>query len=477
MLFNSLQFLLFYPVTTAIYFLVKHRNRIFILLGASLIFYMFSRPVYVLLPIGVTLISFFGAIKFTNAKGKKRKWYFVISLILIFAILGFFKYYNFANSNLGWLSTITQTNLGLPKLHIILPIGLSFYTFQAASYLIEVYLGRQKLIKKLPVLASFIIFYPTMLAGPIERPTHLIPQLLKRKDFNYQGTVEGLRLIIWGLFKKIVVANRLAILVNRVYDHPSDFSGWSLVLATFFYAFQIYYDFSAYAEIAIGVAKVMGIDLFKNFNRPYFSKSIPEFWRRWNITLSGWMRDYIYIPLGGSRVSFWHHKINLLITFLVSGIWHGANWTFIFWGILHGIYCVVDSLIDKVRENMLKKFRINRYFLIALQVSLTFILTSFAWIFFRSKNMTEAFWIIRHLSASATNLTTLSSVFGLKILLVAVLAILLVEIFQSVIDNQKPEFFFLKKNTWLRWTFYYVLIFAILFSFSLTNQQFIYFQF
>lgn len=475
MLFNSLSFLIFYPLTTAIYFLAKNRQRLFILISASVIFYLFSRPIYIFLLLAVVLISFFAGLLMGKYQ-KRKKIFFLIGLLLILGVLGFFKYYNFIWANVSWLENAFKLPFSLPALKIVLPIGLSFYTFQAASYIIEVYLGRQKVEKRLPVLASFVMFYPTLLAGPIERPGQLIPQLTKEHYFDYSQTVEGLRWILWGLFKKIVVADRIAILVNRIYDHPTDFQGWPLIIATILYAFQIYYDFSAYAEIALGAAKVMGIDLIKNFNRPYISRSIPEFWRRWNISLSSWLKDYVYIPLGGNRVTFLRHKFNLMITFLVSGTWHGANWTFIFWGLLHGFYCVLDSLADGFRGKILNRFKKWSLVFIGFQIIFTFLLACFAWIFFRSKSFHDAFWVVGHLFSSL-NLAAVAEVFSLKLLAGIFVLIILVEIGQYIINLGKPKFIFKPSFTWLRWAFYYLLVLAILFSFQLANQKFIYFQF
>ena len=284
----------------------------------------------------------------------------------------------------------------VPNFDVLLPVGISFYTFQALSYTMDVYRGDIKAQKHLGKYALFVSFFPQLVAGPIERSAHLLPQFDEEFKFDYTRVKDGLLLMLWGLFKKIVIADRLAIVVNTVYNNPKNFNGFSLVVATIFFAFQIYCDFSSYSDIAIGSAKVMGYDLMKNFNRPYFSKSISEFWRRWHISLGTWFKDYLYFPLGGSRVTKWKKYRNIMIVFLTSGLWHGASGNFVIWGAIHGIYQLIESELKPVGDFIAAKFKINKntFGHKSFKAITTFILVDFAWIFFRANNVNDAKYII-----------------------------------------------------------------------------------
>jgi len=301
-------------------------------LVSSCYFYMTFVPVYILILAFTIVVDYFAGIFIEKNTGKKRKLFLIASLIANIGVLAIFKYYNFINQNLSLLLNGLHLHNSLPYLTILLPIGLSFHTFQAMSYTIEVYRGNEKAERNFGIYSLYVMFYPQLVAGPIERPQNLLHQFRTEHKFDYQRVADGLKLMAWGLFKKVVIADKLAIIVNNVYDDPCHYHGLSFVIASIFFAFQIFCDFSGYTDIAIGAAQVMGFKLMKNFNKPYHSKSISEFWSRWHISLSTWFNDYLYIPLGGSRVKVPRWYFNLFIVFVISGLWHGANWAYIAWG-------------------------------------------------------------------------------------------------------------------------------------------------
>ena len=393
MLFNSFDFFIFFPVVTLLYFLLPYKFRWLLLLAASCYFYMAFIPYYILILGGTIVIDYFAGILIENSKNKKRrKSFLIMSLIANIGVLAVFKYYNFFIGNFEELCHSLGYSNPVPYLSIILPIGLSFHTFQAMSYTIEVYRGNFKAERHFGIYALYVMFYPQLVAGPIERPQNILPQLRKENDISYDNVVSGLKMMLWGLFKKVVIADRLSVIVNYAYDQPGNYDGFSLLLATYCFAFQIYCDFSGYSDIAVGAARVMGYDLMENFRTPYISRSIKEFWERWHISLSSWFRDYLYIPLGGNRVVKWRWYYNLFVVFLVSGFWHGANWTFIVWGALHGAYLVISLLLN---EAFRKYLQIKNFFVNAVKVLFTFHLAAFAWIFFRSRNMHDAGTVIK----------------------------------------------------------------------------------
>jgi len=335
MLFNSFTFLIFFPVVVAVYFAIPHRFRWAWLLAASCYFYMAFIPVYIFILFFLIAIDYVAGILIEGAEGTRRKWYLVMSIVANVGMLAVFKYFNFLNANARAVAEVFHWPYGLPALNIILPIGLSFHTFQAMSYTIEVYRGRHKAERHLGIYAIYVMFFPQLVAGPIERPQNLIHQFREVHDFDYDRVTEGVKRMAFGLFMKVVIADRLADYVNPVYNNPYTYEGLTLVIATIFFALQIYCDFAGYSQMAIGAAEVMGFKLMRNFNRPYLSRSISEFWSRWHISLSSWFRDYLYIPLGGNRVAPLRWYYNLFVTFLLSGLWHGANWTFVIWGALN----------------------------------------------------------------------------------------------------------------------------------------------
>ncbi len=473
MLFNSLAFLVFFPVVTTLYFILPHRVRWMLLLTASCIFYMSFIPIYILILFFTILIDYAAGILIESAEGIKRKRYLVMSIVSNVGVLVFFKYSNFLNGNFEHVAKLIHWNYPIESLAIILPIGLSFHTFQAMSYTIEVYRGKQSAEKHLGIYALYVMFYPQLVAGPIERPQNLIHQFYERHVFDYRRVTDGLKLMLWGFFKKIVIADRLAELVNQVYDHPHQYKGIPLIVATYFFAFQIYCDFSGYTDIAIGAAQVMGFKLMDNFNRPYFSKSIAEFWKRWHISLSTWFKDYLYIPLGGNRVSVPRWYFNLFVVFLISGLWHGANWTFVVWGALHGLYLIGGQQTANVRAKTYRSLGIDQHSKAVRiwRALITFHLVTFGWIFFRAHSIADAFYVIAHLFSGLS--------FGLDKVNVglSLLAIALMESVHLLQRHRQMRSFLSAKPWYIRWGVYYGLVMAILFFGKLGEQSFIYFQF
>ena len=397
MLFNSFEFLLFFPIVTILFFVMPHRFRWSLLLTASCFFYMYFIPVYILILFGTIIIDYFAGIYLEKTVDPKRKKiYLICSLIANIGVLAVFKYYNFFLDNINEVSfELFDKATTLRYLGIALPIGLSFHTFQAMSYTFEVYYGRHKAEKHFGIYALYVMFYPQLVAGPIERPQNILHQFHQKQIFNYHRLSSGLQMMAWGLFKKVVIADNLAGLVNTAYTNPDEHTGMTLLLTSYFFAFQIYCDFSGYSDMAIGAARVMGYDLMENFRTPYFAASIKEFWSRWHISLSTWFRDYLYIPLGGNRASKSRWMLNLFLVFLISGIWHGANWTYVVWGALHGVFLMVaivkDDFIEKKNINFLK----NNKLLHCINVFITFQLVCFAWIFFRANSIQDATTIIQ----------------------------------------------------------------------------------
>ena len=488
MLFNSLQFVIFFPIVIILYFLIPHKKRWILLLIASYYFYMCWKVDYIVLIIISTLIDYVCSNKMSriNEKPKRKKW-LLLSLFSNLGILFGFKYFNFFSENIQNIFNHYNVFYEMPFFDVLLPVGISFYTFQTLSYTIDVYNNKTPAQKHLGVFAVYVSFFPQLVAGPIERSNHLLPQFLKKHEVKYERMKAGLQKMLWGFFKKIVIADNLAILVDSVYNNVENYSGLALILATIFFTFQIYCDFSGYSDIAIGTAKVMGFELRENFKRPYFSKSIREFWQRWHITLSSWFRDYVYIPLGGNRTIKWKWYYNILITFLLSGLWHGANWTFIIWGALHGFYLITALILSKPNEKIFKIIKnISPQLNKIMDVALTFILVAFAWIFFRANSLSDAIYVITNLFGDYESIMNINSIkmqfrgIGLYtddiikscILIIILITYSLYERGGNVWEklSQKPR--------WMRWAIYYILVFGILFIAPHSNvNNFIYFQF
>jgi D-alanyl-lipoteichoic acid acyltransferase DltB (MBOAT superfamily) len=433
-------------------------------------------PIYIFILAFTIIVDYFAGIYIEKATGRRRKLYLILSLIANVGVLVVFKYYNFFIGNFNFLLTGFALNNPLPHLNILLPIGLSFHTFQAMSYTIEVYRGNQKSERHFGIYSLYVMFYPQLVAGPIERPQNLLRQFREKHDFDYNRVTEGLKLMLWGFVKKLVIADRLGLYVDVVYSDPNHQGSASLIVATIFFAFQIYADFSGYSDIALGAAKVMGFKLMNNFNRPLFSRSTAEFWKRWHISLSSWFRDYLYISIGGNRVSVPRWYFNLLFVFFVSGLWHGAGWTFIIWGTLNGFYLVFGIITQSFRNKMNDLLGITKLprFNLALQVLTTFLLTCFARIFFRANNVSEAFTIVKKIvtfnSPGFFRDTTM--------LFYSVAGILLLMLTEFKEEYFKGGFSLLYNKKWaVRTLACAFLIILILITGVFDGGQFIYFQF
>jgi alginate O-acetyltransferase complex protein AlgI len=477
MLFNSLAFVIFYPIVTLLYFLLPHKFRWAHLLIASCVFYLFFIPVYIFILIFTIIIDYVAGIMIEHNYGKTRKLYLIISIIANVGVLAVFKYYNFFIENINaFLELLHITTQPIPFWKIILPIGLSFHTFQAMSYTIEVYRGNQKAEKHFGIYALYVMFYPQLVAGPIERPQNMLFQFKEKHFFNSQNLLDGFRLMLWGFFKKVVIADRLALYVNPVFDHPYKYHYLNLIIASIFFAIQIYCDFSGYSDIAIGTAKTIGFDLMTNFNRPYFSNNIQDFWKRWHISLSTWFRDYVYIPLGGNRVSVPRAYLNIAIVFILSGLWHGANWTFIVWGTLHAFFMIVTVFLKKQFGES------SSFFAKTMNLLITFFIVTFAWVFFRANNITDAFLILKHIvglyKAQPFQFILLNYAGGIEFtasgIAISIITILLLFAVEMKLPsnmttlNSKPvaDIFFCS-----------VVLFFILFFGVFQSNSFIYFQF
>jgi alginate O-acetyltransferase complex protein AlgI len=470
MLFNSLQFLFFFGIVTIVYFLLPNKLRWIHLLLASCYFYMVFIPAYILI-LGFTIIvDYIAGIMISKSEGGRRKLFLIFSLIANIGMLAFFKYYNFFNDNISEGLTIFGTTSPLPHLSILLPIGLSFHTFQAVSYTIEVYRKNCPAERNFVTYALYVMFFPQLVAGPIERPNNLLPQFHAKHDFDVERLKSGLMQMAFGFFKKVVIADRLAIVVDQAYGNISLQNGSTLAIATVCYAFQIYCDFSGYTDIAIGAARILGIKLMDNFNMPYLARSVTDFWKRWHISLSSWLRDYLFMPLSlnmrNTRLGLY---VALLITFLVCGLWHGANWNFLIWGLIHGVFMVLNVIIDIIKKRKKISLLKNGTGKV-ISTLFTFLVVCFAWIFFRSTTITEAGQIIKKIGNISLRdelhfaLNNVEMIFCLALIVLMVL----------------KEKYLVKIPT--RNTFLFVLLFLLIafgsYLFGVfNNKQFIYFQF
>ncbi|MFC5283311.1 MBOAT family O-acyltransferase [Pedobacter alpinus] len=475
MLFNSISFAFFFIIVTTLYYVLPHKSRWFLLLAASCYFYMAFVPVYILILAFTIVIDYFAGIYIEKAEGKNKKVLLIVSLVANIGVLAVFKYYNFINDNISVLANSLNLENQIPYLKMLLPIGLSFHTFQAMSYTIEVYRGNQKAERHFGIYSLYVMFYPQLVAGPIERPQNILPQMHVKHHFSYLNMVEGLKQMIWGFFKKLVVADRLSIYVDTVYPNPELHNGTTVVISSIFFAIQIYCDFSGYSDIAIGCAKTMGFDFMTNFKRPYFSKSISEFWSKWHISLSTWFRDYLYIPLGGNRVSKSKRYFNLFLVFIISGLWHGASYNFIIWGFLHGIYQVL-GLVSKPLfvsvESHLNTISL-KFWNFTKGVGV-FCLVTFAWIFFRAPTLDDAFLLISNLESFGKFPFLGNGINQFGHCLLAIALLFTIEYFMEF----KPNFkLFGHSNSYVRWASVVGLLFIILIFGVFNGGQFIYFQF
>lgn len=478
MLFNSLDFAIFLPIVFILYWFIFNKSiklQNLLIVCASYLFYGWWDWKFLSLIFFSTLIDYFiGRKLFTEENPTNRKILLWSSIAINLGFLGFFKYYNFFVENFITAFTFFGFEINANTLNIILPVGISFYTFQTLSYSIDVYKRKLQPTQNFIAFAAFVSFFPQLVAGPIERATNLLPQFYKKRTFDYQKAVDGLRQILWGLFKKVVIADNCAEYANLIFNNYTDYSGSVLVLGAVFFAFQIYGDFSGYSDIAIGSARLFGFNLMQNFAFPYFSRDIAEFWRRWHISLSTWFRDYLYIPLGGSKGGTINKVKNTFIIFIVSGFWHGANWTFIVWGALNAIYFLPLLLLNKNRKNInvVADGKILPSVKDFLKIIITFSLTIFAWIFFRAENLSHAINYIKGIFNPT--LFHLPVIFPSK-LIVLLFVFIGIEWLQR---TEKHALYFNGKTIPLifRWSLYLVIAFLIASFFGKANS-FIYFQF
>ncbi|MCQ2513900.1 MAG: MBOAT family protein [Ruminococcus sp.] len=476
--FNSLTYGIFLPIVFAVYWVLPHKFRWSLLLIASYYFYMSWNANYLVLIVFTTFVSYLAALIIEKSDKKGiRKTALVVNIIVSLGVLFFFKYFQFFDNSLVLLLNKFAIQLHPITLNILLPVGISFYTFQTLSYSIDVYKGTCQAEHHFGKYAAFISFFPQLVAGPIERTQNLLPQITEERKFDYEQATYGLKLMAWGFFKKLVIADNVAKIVDNIYNSLNDYSGFSLVLATILFTFQIYCDFSGYSDIAIGTAKTLGIDLMTNFKSPYFSTSIKEFWSRWHISLSTWFRDYVYIPLGGNRCGKIRKNLNLIITFLVSGLWHGANWTYIFWGGVHGVAQVIEkNLFPKSKKNKSK-------ILWWLKVLVVFVFCCFTWIFFRANTLADAGYVLTHMFSGIGNFTAYikNGIIDINITNFDLLKIFAAVLILSVFDFLSLRFDVInlisKNKCFIRYSFYFVILIIIIFFRATEASTFVYFQF
>lgn len=481
MLFNSIDFAIFLPIVFILYWFVTNKNlrlQNALLLVTSYFFYACWDWRFLFLLIFSTLLDYYTGLKMQDAKDQKRKrFWFWLSITVNLGFLGMFKYYNFFAESFSEAISHFGIQVNTWTLKVILPVGISFYTFHGLSYVIDIFKDRIKAERNFIDYAVFVSFFPLLVAGPIERATHLLPQIKKERTFDYAKAVDGLRQILWGIFKKIVIADNCAEFANQIFNSSADLSGSILVLGAIFFTFQIYGDFSGYSDIALGTARLLGIDLLRNFAFPYFSRDIAEFWRRWHISLSSWFKDYLYIPLGGSKGGNWMRIRNTFIIFIVSGFWHGANWTFIIWGALNALF-IMPSIIMNTNRNNLETVAqgkllptVKEFF----QMAITFALAVFAWIFFRAENIGHAIQYISDIFKHPGSFLLMGIYWKYKTIIILISIFVLIEWIgrdgHYAISNIG-----LKWKRPIRYAMYYAIIIAI-FWFGGKEQQFIYFQF
>jgi len=481
MLFNSVDFAIFLPIVFILYWFITYKNlkiQNLLLVIASYIFYGLWDWRFLSLILFSTLVDFFiGILLSKEHNTKKRKLFLWVSILVNLGFLGFFKYYNFFVDNFAAVFSLFGTKFNTSSLTIVLPVGISFYTFQTLSYTIDVYRKKLNPTQDFISFAAFVSFFPQLVAGPIERATNLLPQFYQKRSFNYTKAIDGSRQILWGLFKKIVIADNCAIYANDIFANYETQSGSTLLLGAFFFTFQIYGDFSGYSDIAIGTSRLFGFNLKKNFAFPYFSRDIAEFWRRWHISLSTWFRDYVYIPLGGSHGSTLDKVKNTFVIFLVSGFWHGANWTFVAWGFLNACYFLPLLLMKRNRKytNVVAENKILPNLKEVMQMAITFFITVMAWVFFRANTIGEAIAYIKGIFSSSlfTIPEIITSILLLKIGVIFFFVI--IEWFQRNKEHGLEFSTNPKYKIW-RWSFFFIIIYAII-ALGAKPQEFIYFQF
>ena len=479
MFFNSIDFAIFLPIVFILYWFVTKGNlrlQNILLLVSSYFFYACWDWRFMFLLIFSTLLDYYTGIKIHDATNQRKKMFWLwLSICVNLGFLGVFKYYNFFAASFADGLSLLGFKANFGTLQVILPVGISFYTFHGLSYVIDLYKNRIKPERNFIDYSLFVSFFPLLVAGPIERATHLLPQILKKREFDYSRAVDGLRQILWGLFKKIVIADNCATFVNQTFGSYETQSGSTLLLGAILFAFQIYCDFSGYSDIALGTARLFGNELLRNFAFPYFSRDIAEFWRRWHISLTTWFRDYLYIPLGGSRGGKWQAIRNTFIIFLVSGFWHGANWTFLAWGAFHAFLFLPLLLLQKNRKNTnsVSEGRLFPNLKELIQMTSTFLLVVIGWIFFRSETLGKALdYIVRLFDESLLTIPTYTVGLSKTIFFIVVL------ISAEWLQRNKKHGLELStiNNHFVKWSLYYALI-AVILEFGANSQSFIYFQF
>ncbi|MFW5959658.1 MAG: MBOAT family O-acyltransferase [Chitinivibrionales bacterium] len=477
MAFNSLGFLIFFPVVTLVWFLSPKRYRQAILLTASIFFYATWQPLLIVVLFTCIVTAWAGGLLNSYELIKKNKSFITALTIVPVGILVFFKYYGFIAGSFEKAAQYLFPSFTLPEFSIALPVGISFFTFKTLSYIFDTRSGKLQPSKNPVSVANYIAFFPQILAGPIERGGNFIPQLEKEHRPDPERFRDGLALTLWGLFKKVVIADNLAVIVNAVYSSPQEHPGLVLITATYCFAFQILCDFSGYSDIAIGTAKILGFNTMRNFNRPYSASSVSNFWRRWHISLSSWFRDYLYIPLGGNRVSIPRWMINILIVFSVSGLWHGAGWSFIVWGCLHGLFLIGERSLTKPLSHVTNLLNLDKApkFLKYARVIITFHLVTFAWIFFRAQNIDDAFYITTHLF-DGLGFSTLNLLPYNELLLSGFLIIILLAA-QFIRRNKSGMRWLLSRPLWFRWGVYAGMVLSVINLRPLVQAGFIYLRF
>ena len=477
MLFNSLAFAIFLPIVFGLYWALPHRLRWAVLLLSSCYFYMSWNAKYIILILFTTIVSYISAILMERFS-LKRKVLLLLTLSVSLGILFIFKYFNFVSESFSQICRLLSIPIHSVTLKLILPVGISFYTFQALSYVIDVYKGKVKAEHHFGKYAAFITFFPQLVAGPIERTENLLHQINEKHFFDYEQAAYGMKLMAWGFFKKLVIADNLAVFVDLIYGNVSSYQGFSLILATVFFSIQIYCDFSGYSDIAIGTARLFGIELMTNFRSPYFSGTVKEFWSRWHISLSTWFRDYIYIPLGGNRKGRIRQYTNLMITFFASGAWHGANWTFLMWGGVNGGLQVGENLLN-IRSNRDTR-RSLKWF---LSVILVFAISCNCWIFFRAENIQDAVYVFSHMFDGMGIIKNyiLRGYLDLQLngdqVIQISCSLLALLVFDYASLKEDVLLKLTKLPTMCRWIIYYILVFWIIIFGKFGSSQFVYFQF
>jgi len=501
MVFHSFRFLLFFPVVLAVYYGLGQRYRKIFLLVASYYFYMCFKPEYVIILAAATLADYFlgrriGASPMPS--NTRRRW-LILGLVHNIGMLAALKYLDFFNESIAALLKPLNLLYDVKVLRLAVPVGISYYTFKKVSYLIDVYRETLPPEKRLVDFALYVSFFPGIMSGPIDRAGKLIPQFSEKAGFEYPRITGGLKLIAWGLFKKLVIADRLALFVNRVYDHPHQFEGVSLLAATLYFSIQIYCDFSGYTDMALGLGKLLGLELTENFDRPYFARSIGEFWKRWHISLSTWLMDYLFLPIAYSvsrkiknprllkiKAETWAYMMGIMLTFLLCGLWHGARWTYVIWGAIHGGYLAVSFAGKKMRRKLIKKLHFRRNAIVPdiLRSLATFGMVTFAWIFFRAGSLSDAGYIVTRIFSGWSEALSLSGLinavhFGLlkKELAVAAVSVFILLLVHLLRKQDTFEQWLAKQAPLARWGFYLVLILWILTFGESGTGNFIYFNF